>query len=154
MHSHLSVSYTYACLHLKQVSCNLALIATLNNFRPVDGVCLTLHSGIGAGQLSGFFVGGVKSEWEFFVAGEPVQQMALAGDEAASGQVVLSRFAHAQVATVAVGKEIASGNFLVVGIAGDAAPTIFKREQHITPSAMEKTLVKFVPRHVRYASDE
>jgi hypothetical protein len=45
----------------------------LNNFRPVPDVCLSLHCGIGAGEIVGLFVGGVRALWEFFVAGEPIE---------------------------------------------------------------------------------
>jgi hypothetical protein len=69
-----------------QVACNLELIATLNNFCPMDGIRLSLHTGIGAGaDLLGYFVGGVQQNWEFFVAGLPIQQMADAGEEAKAG---------------------------------------------------------------------
>ena len=60
----------------------------LNNFSPVEGVKLTLHMGVGAGRLSSFCVGGDEDKWEYFVAGEPIQQMSDATETAESGQLV------------------------------------------------------------------
>jgi len=35
--------------------------------------------GIGAGKISGLYVGGVKGMWEFFLAGTPINEMGIAG---------------------------------------------------------------------------
>ena len=70
--------------------CCLYLLNNLNNFSPVEGVQLTLHMGIGAGKLSSFTVGGDNGKWEYFIAGEPIQQMSDATETASSGQLVLS----------------------------------------------------------------
>ena len=90
--------------------CCLHLLRTLNNFSPVPGVSLTLHMGIGAGDLDGFTLGGCAparhcchcpiaaacccgrrcsrpsarrsylGRWEYFVAGEPIAQMSDAAE--------------------------------------------------------------------------
>lgn len=80
-----------ARLVLRAARCCMSLLNELNEFSPVEGVLLTLHVGIGAGSLSGFCVGGVEGKWEYFIAGEPIEQMAEATDLAASGQLVLSK---------------------------------------------------------------
>ena len=69
--------------------CCLELMESNNEFRPpgVEDCVLTLHMGIGAGVLSSFWVGGHAQRWEYFVAGEPIEQMSIAADEATSGQV-------------------------------------------------------------------
>ena len=54
---------TLATLVLRAVACNLSLIATLNNYSPTKGVTLAMHMGIGAGLLSGLFVGGTQNNW-------------------------------------------------------------------------------------------
>jgi len=41
-----------------------------------------------AGELSAFYVGGCGSKWEYFVAGEPIEQMSDAAEEATSGELV------------------------------------------------------------------
>ncbi len=45
-------------------------------------------------MLSSFWVGGHARRWEYFVAGEPIEQMSIAADEATSGQVVVSAHSH------------------------------------------------------------
>lgn len=82
-------------LVVRAVKCCMQLLNELNDFSPVEGVRLTLHVGIGAGAMSAFCVGGEGGRWEYFVAGEPIEQMAIATDLAASGQLALSRQARA-----------------------------------------------------------
>ena len=43
-------------LVIRASRCCLQLLAELNEFRPVEGVLLKLHMGIGAGKLSSFYV--------------------------------------------------------------------------------------------------
>ena len=97
---------TTATLVLRAVACNLALIENLNNFSPTPGITLSMHCGIGCGELSGLFVGGVQDCWEFFVAGVPIQQMSDACEESTSGQVVISSESYKLI------DSIASGNVL------------------------------------------
>ena len=77
-------------LVLRASVCCLDLLKRLNNFSPVDGVTLRLHMGIGCGDISEFYVGGHGNKWEYFVAGEPIQQMSDATEAATHGQLVLS----------------------------------------------------------------
>ena len=80
---------------LRASACCLFLLETLNGFAPAEGVSLTLHMGVGVGLMSGFFVGGSAGKWEYFVAGEPIEQMSDAAEEATSGELVLSAPAYA-----------------------------------------------------------
>ena len=134
-------------LTLRAVACNLALIEQLDNFVPAQGFVLSMHMGIGAGELSGLFVGGVQESWEFFVAGAPIQQMADAGEEAIAGQVVISNEAYKIIQTVAKGKLLSSGNFLIHSI--DASPQIIHITPIIIPPAQEPMLLSFIPRLVK-----
>lgn len=68
-----------------QVACNIELIAKLDGFAPLPGIRLSLHTGIGAGRLNGYFVGGMQNKWEYFVAGQPIEDMSAAGEEAVAG---------------------------------------------------------------------
>ncbi len=81
-----------AQLVYKAAACNLALLQQHNNFRPTGTaeINLTLHTGLGCGELSGLYVGGVDGMWEYFIGGEPIHQMSEAGEVAASGEVMLS----------------------------------------------------------------
>ena len=81
-------------LVLRASICCLDLLKRLNNFSPVDGVTLKLHMGVGCGTISEFYVGGHGDKWEYFVAGEPIEQMSDATEEATHGQLVLSAQAY------------------------------------------------------------
>lgn len=81
-------------LVLRASVCCLDLLKRLNNFSPVDGVTLRLHMGVGCGHISEFYVGGHGNKWEYFVAGEPIEQMSDATEEATHGQLVLSTAAY------------------------------------------------------------
>ena len=68
---------TLAQLIFRASACCIHLLETLNNYSPpgVDDVTLKLHMGIGAGELSSFYLGGWEGKWEYFVAGEPIEQV-------------------------------------------------------------------------------
>lgn len=78
---------------LRAAACCLHLLQHLNNFSPAEGVTLTLHMGVGVGEMSAFYVGGNSHKWEYFVAGEPIEQMSDAAEEASSGELVISQAA-------------------------------------------------------------
>lgn len=89
--------------------CSLAVQATLRDYRVGNEVRLSLHIGIGAGEVFALHVGGVFGRWEFLVAGTPLTQMSTAEQQANSGQVVLSPEAWALVEADCVGKPMAGG---------------------------------------------
>jgi len=111
-------------LMLRSAACCLYLLDKLNNFSPAEGVSLTLHMGVGVGQMSAFYVGGQGNKWEYFVAGEPIEQMSDAAEEATSGQLVLSAPALAAFSTdpTAIekyqlkGRTLSSGQYLLEDI--------------------------------------
>ena len=115
-----------ATLMLRASACCLFLLENLNGFSPSEGVSLTLHMGVGVGPMSAFYVGGEGAKWEYFVAGEPIEQMSDAAEEAVSGQLVISK---ASLGCFAVdgaahetyaleGKKLASEQYLLEGIRG------------------------------------
>eukprot|EP00051_Salpingoeca_urceolata_P017513 m.239250 g.239250 ORF g.239250 m.239250 type:complete len:1130 (+) comp18976_c1_seq7:2013-5402(+) len=55
-----------------------------------EPVTLTLHMGIGSGQLTCVHVGGVFKRWEYVVSGPPMGQIAIAEPLAEPGETVLS----------------------------------------------------------------
>eukprot|EP01133_Synstelium_polycarpum_P006580 gene6580-7636_t len=78
--------------------CALALQTQLHNF-PVPGGFLTLHIGIGCGNISGLYVGGAEQKVdggstsqkvEFLIAGDALQQATLCEKEAESGEIYIS----------------------------------------------------------------
>jgi class 3 adenylate cyclase len=140
---------------LKALACNLQLLDRLNNYSPTPGVKLQLHTGVGAGKLAGVFVGGVGDHWEFFVAGDPIQQMSGATDEAQSGEVVLSREAFKIVAEDVVRSATQSnqGNVIVTGIVSDTT-FVQARAPIITGESMELAMTAFVPSVIKQRMDK
>ena len=77
----------YSCLLASQ--CALAMQEHLHQY-DADGCLLTLHIGIGAGEIAGIVVGGVANRVEFLIAGEPMDQVAACEAAAKSGEVFIS----------------------------------------------------------------
>jgi class 3 adenylate cyclase len=69
--------------------CALELQSELHNFPVPDGV-LTLHSGVGCGELTGLYVGGVNNRVEYLIDGEPLKQVSACEKDAESGEVYIS----------------------------------------------------------------
>ncbi len=87
----------------RAAQCGLVVQAALHDFqvagkiRLSDNVRLSMHIGIGAGEVFGMYLGGVRRRWEFLVSGPPLIQMSHAEVQAQPGQVVLSPEAWAVV---------------------------------------------------------
>ena len=83
---------------------------------------LSIHAGIGAGALCAYRVG-TSSRWEFFVSGDPLQQVAEAEGHAALGEAVVSSSAWALVRDECVGVACSSdGAMRLVEMCREAAP--------------------------------
>jgi hypothetical protein len=51
---------------------------------------LSVHCGMGCGDLIGYHVGGVYNRWEYAVTGDPIEQIGSSEPEAEAGQLVLA----------------------------------------------------------------
>lgn len=69
--------------------CALAMQEHLHQYE-ADGCLLTLHIGIGAGEIAGIVVGGVANRMEFLIAGQAMDQVAACEAAAKSGEVFIS----------------------------------------------------------------
>lgn len=69
--------------------CALSLQEHLSSY-DADGNNLTLHIGVGAGEIWGIVVGGVKNHMEFLIAGQPLEQVSLCEAAAKPGEVYIS----------------------------------------------------------------
>jgi adenylate cyclase 10 len=78
----------YSCMLACQ--CALTMQEHLHN-HDADGVPLTLHIGIGAGEINGLHVGGVADRLEFLIAGDPLDQASHCEAAAKSGEVYISK---------------------------------------------------------------
>ena len=54
-------------------------------------VKLSVHCGVGAGGLIGYYVGGESSRWEYVITGEGVDQIGRSEPEAEAGEVVVAK---------------------------------------------------------------
>ena len=54
-------------------------------------VKLSVHCGVGAGGLIGYYVGGESSRWEYVITGEGVDQIGRSEAEAEAGEVVVAK---------------------------------------------------------------
>jgi len=71
-----------AKISLRAVQCGFEIQNTpeLSQYDSSEGFKLTLHIGVGAGELYALFVGGIADSWEFLVVGEPFLQLKTAVD--------------------------------------------------------------------------
>lgn len=74
----------------RAAQCALAIQKQLPQYQVADGSPLSIHIGIGAGEVSSFHLGGVLGRWEMVIAGPPLVQVAAAVTRAKNGEVVLS----------------------------------------------------------------
>ena len=73
--------------------CAQAIHKKLHKYVAVDGpdpVHLSLHIGIGCGQMTNLHVGGVFNRWEFVVGGPPMSEMGNAEPAAEPGETVVA----------------------------------------------------------------
>ncbi|PFH35735.1 putative adenylate cyclase [Besnoitia besnoiti] len=73
------------------VQCCLTLHQTLHGYATgCDDKVLTLHIGVGFGQVHILQVGGIMDRWEYVVAGSPLEEISIAEPLAGSGETVVS----------------------------------------------------------------
>ncbi len=79
-----------------------AMQAAMSDFTTLETsvgpVALGMKIGIGAGEVLALQVGGVRDEWEYVIAGDPLRQVAEAEHQAGRGEIVLSPEAEAIMA--------------------------------------------------------
>eukprot|EP00928_Gymnodinium_smaydae_P014524 TRINITY_DN1533_c0_g1_i4.p1 TRINITY_DN1533_c0_g1~~TRINITY_DN1533_c0_g1_i4.p1 ORF type:complete len:1571 (+),score=182.77 TRINITY_DN1533_c0_g1_i4:112-4824(+) len=81
--------FQLACLRAS--ACCLEIHKRLHNFDTGEGgVRLTLHIGVGAGDVTILQIGGEHGRFEYVIAGTPMEQITIAEPLAGSGETVLS----------------------------------------------------------------
>ena len=78
-------------LALRAVKCGLEIQKNFAVYDSGEGFTLTLHIGIGVGNVSLLFVGGVNNQWMYIITGEALSQLATCVDASKSGEVVISK---------------------------------------------------------------
>jgi len=101
---------------LRAAQCSIGIQGTLNNYQTEIGVPLSLHIGIGAGEVVTAHIGGMFGRWEFLVTGQPIVEMNLAEQQAQPGQIVLGPSAWELVADRCVGEALSEGGVLLEGV--------------------------------------
>ena len=84
-------SQSLEALTRSATQCALSIQTTLAKYDSNQGFTLTLHVGIGAGEIYALYVGGVQNTWEFLVTGEPLIQLRTCVDLSSTGEVVVSQ---------------------------------------------------------------
>eukprot|EP00038_Savillea_parva_P004006 m.132924 g.132924 ORF g.132924 m.132924 type:complete len:1339 (+) comp11346_c1_seq2:580-4596(+) len=72
------------------VRASMDIHANLHEYPACEGVTLSLHMGLGCGDLTTLHVGGVFDRHEFVVAGDPIKQISIAEPAAQAGETVVS----------------------------------------------------------------
>ena len=74
----------------RAVQCGVIIQQKLHNLKVASGISLALRVGLGAGRIHTLYVGGTFDRWELIVAGDPMNQVGVAGKLAQPGQAVIS----------------------------------------------------------------
>eukprot|EP01094_Clydonella_sp_ATCC50884_P019512 TRINITY_DN3829_c1_g1_i1.p1 TRINITY_DN3829_c1_g1~~TRINITY_DN3829_c1_g1_i1.p1 ORF type:complete len:2092 (-),score=644.58 TRINITY_DN3829_c1_g1_i1:41-5551(-) len=77
-------------LSMRALQCALHIQDEYRQYDSHQGFVLTLHVGIGVGEMNSLFIGGVDGIWEFLVVGEPFLQLKTSVDASKAGEVVVS----------------------------------------------------------------
>lgn len=101
-------------LTLRATQCGIDIQRDFRSY-DADGIRLTLHIAIGAGELFTFHLGGINHHWEFFPAGSVFGQISGALDKSQSGQTYVSGPAWALIKDACVGTEN-QGDWLVTQV--------------------------------------
>ena len=77
-------------LTLRAVQCGIDIQSKLDKYDSNEGFSLTLHIGVGSGDLLSLWCGGIEDSFEYLVSGEPLAQLRTAVDNAKAGEVAVS----------------------------------------------------------------
>ena len=90
-------------LTMRAIQCGFDIQTRLDKYDSNEGFSLTLHIGVGSGELLSLFVGS-KDSWEFLVSGEPLAQLRTAVDNSKTGEVVISKESYSLVSKYCIGE--------------------------------------------------
>lgn len=118
---------------------------------------LQVKVGVGAGEMYGLLLGGVRDRWEFLLTGDPIKQMSEAEHYAHTGNVVVSKEVWQLIERQGIGEQVDSSEFVRVNFIRTSEEQgamcsiiVDRRSNHkntlCTPTlAMENTFKAFVP---------
>ena len=126
--------------------CGLAVQAALHNYLAANEVRLTLHAGVGAGDVRIYSIGGMFRRWEIVVAGVPLIEMSHAARSARPGEVVIADEAWHFLRGMADGQKRETGGIRLERIADGGSFAATKRLS--LPPAVERAVRAFIPNAV------
>jgi hypothetical protein len=86
--------FSLSAMILLACQCARALLDELHDYSvPGTGCTLKLHIGIGAGPVSGVYIGGANNQTEFFISGQVLEQVSSCEKQAAPGEAFVSAIA-------------------------------------------------------------
>ncbi|HSW12470.1 MAG TPA: adenylate/guanylate cyclase domain-containing protein, partial [Solimonas sp.] len=124
-------------------ACALAVQAAMRDYRPGDGVTLTLRAAIGTGSIVLAHLGGTRQRWEFLVAGAPLAQVGAISGEAEPGEVLLSADATSLLYDDVRGELLDSGALRLNALRQPPAPRALTSPQW--PAGFSQTLRRYIP---------
>ncbi|MCB0036327.1 MAG: AAA family ATPase, partial [Anaerolineales bacterium] len=121
----------------------LAIQTALRDYQTFGGEKLSLRIGLGVGEVTVIFVGGVYGRWEYVVTGPPLTQANEAEVHAAPGTVVVSPEVWARLSGRASGRPLADGGVQLTALSNVAA--LEEREPEYSSTESESALRAYIP---------
>ncbi|HEY9857851.1 MAG TPA: adenylate/guanylate cyclase domain-containing protein [Stenomitos sp.] len=129
---------------LRAAKCALAMQGVMHEHRLSEGgEKLRLRVGLGSGELSLTYVGGLRHRWEVLLTGEPIARVGRACQQASPGEVVLTPTAWEWVRPQGTGEPLVTGGVRLDGLLADV-PLDYP-QAILLPSEAEATLREYLP---------
>jgi class 3 adenylate cyclase len=131
----------------KAVQCGMEMQqGDLREYDSQQGFALTIHIGVGGGDIHWIYLGGVNSHYEHIIMGDPMLQLATAVDLSKTGEVVVSAEAFGLIKDKVKGEKRGENNFLVCEIMEEVP--VAEAVATLATAEMEAGLRCFLPTSV------
>lgn len=128
---------------LRAAGCALAMQAVMSDRQMAEGDRLRLRVGLGGGELSLTYVGGLRHRWEVLLTGAAISQVGGACQHAQPGEVVLTPSAWELLRAQATGEPLSSGGVRLDTL--DVAVPTGGSQIPVLPAEAEATLREYLP---------
>ena len=118
----------------------------LKEYDSQQGFRLTLHIGVGCGDVHWLHLGGVEQHYEHVVMGDPLLQLETAVEQSKTGEVVVSKVAYDLICGHVSAAQRGKDNFLVAMVT-EPIPVVPRTTVLVTPE-MEAGLRCFLPKSI------
>ena len=134
----------YFDLAIRAVQCGLEIQSSHSIYDSNQGFTLTLHIGIGLGDLNLMIVGGINNQWMHLVAGEPINQLSTCVEISNSGEVVISKQCYVSIKEKIKVEKRTENDYLVLSFIDDYKPNINPLLEINVPIKAETALRCFI----------